>query len=660
VLNWLSRYAPALAALEQAGELGSVLDVGCGPHGLACVRPDLPFVGVDVAFDGPPTPTMVAFRAPAGPLPFGDAAFDSVLCLDVLEHLPPADRPGFVAELARVAARRVLVACPTTAAQPLDDRVRRQFVAAGAPIPGWLSEHDEHGLPARDEVAAWAAAVAGFEPTAVPMANDLLCTIAVLADLDNELAARVTRDLRTNASDWTQLLETATFGDSFRDAWLLERATPAEALVKTTDLRGSATAALRGAATPVGAPPPSAPVRLDTRASRKLWLAPAWEHPERWVGALSAYLHAARPEEPVCLALDATTGDLGPDAVTSLVAEACERLAGDAAFAEVLIVDTPVADRELIPVTDADSVRAALGAAASPIPDDPDEVVARARWAKALVDDLRATADRLRFERAADPFAEDRPLVTVRIPTWNGVEGLVGRAIPSVLGGSYANVEVLVCSDGPDPRARTAVEAIPDPRVRYLELDQRPAHPSHPWSFWETTGLRPANHALDQARGAFICPLDHDDAFTSTHVADLLEVACGERADLVHGQALCEQPAGPPVVLGAPQLRHGQVTHGSVMYSRRLAHMRYDTACWLIGEPGDWNLWRRMLAAGAVTAHLPKVVLAHSRERTSIEDDPRTAQLGRRSAADLAPDVLGTDARALLDIAPLLTCAPTS
>ncbi len=492
------------------------------------------------------------------------------------------------------------------------------------------------------------------------MANGLLCTLAVLADLDDELAAGVRRELAADSGAWTELLASATFGDSFRDAWLLERSVPATALVTTTDLQGSATAAVRGPATRVGAPAPAAPVRLDTLATRRLWLTPAWEQPERWVGALSAYLHAARPEDPVCLAIDAASSDLGADAVTGLVAEACERLAGDAPFAEVLIVDTPVADAGLLPVSDAGDVRAALEVSAPAVPDDAEEVVARARWAKALVDDLRATVDRLRFERAGDPLTEDRPLVTVRIPTWNGVEGLVGRAIPSVLGGTYDNVEVLVCSDGPDPRAREAVEAITDPRVRYLELDERPVHPSYPWSFWETTGLRPANFALDQARGAFVCPLDHDDAFTSTHVADLLEAARRERADLVHGQALCEQASGPPVVLGSGQLRHGQVTHGSVMYSRRLAHMRYDTACWLIGEPGDWNLWRRMLAAGAVTAHLPKVVLAHSRERTSIEDDPRTAQLDRRTAADLAPDVLGTDARALLDIAPLLTCAPTS
>jgi hypothetical protein len=54
------------------------------------------------------------------------------------------------------------------------------------------------------------------------------------------------------------------------------------------------------------------------------------------------------------------------------------------------------------------------------------------------------------------------------------------------------------------------------------------------------------------------------------------------------------------------------------------------------------------------------VVLAHSRERTSIEDDPRSACMGRRDAADLAPDVLGTDARWLLDVRPLVACAPTS
>ena len=52
MLNWLARYAPAGAAiLDAEGQPeGSLLDVGCGPHGFACAHPGVPFVGLDVEF----------------------------------------------------------------------------------------------------------------------------------------------------------------------------------------------------------------------------------------------------------------------------------------------------------------------------------------------------------------------------------------------------------------------------------------------------------------------------------------------------------------------------------------------------------------------------------------------------------------------------------
>ena len=54
MLNWLARYAPAGAMLLEDGRAtGSILDVGCGPHGLACAHPDVPFVGLDVEFPAP-------------------------------------------------------------------------------------------------------------------------------------------------------------------------------------------------------------------------------------------------------------------------------------------------------------------------------------------------------------------------------------------------------------------------------------------------------------------------------------------------------------------------------------------------------------------------------------------------------------------------------
>ena len=212
-----------------------------------------------------------------------------------------------------------------------------------------------------------------------------------------------------------------------------------------------------------------------------------------------------------------------------------------------------------------------------------------------------------------------------------------------------------ICSDGPDPIARAAVETLSarDSRVRYVELAERPTYPSYPWSFWETAGTFAANAALDGGRGRFIAPLDHDDEFTATHIADLLACAHTQRADFVYAQALCEQRLGPPVVLGGEPLTHGNVCHGAVLYSERLAHMRYDKSSWLMEEPGDWNMWRRMQALGAKVAFLDRVVLTHTAERTSIEHrvDDDTLHYGVvRTAADFAPDVFGTSAAWYLDV----------
>jgi len=64
------------------------------------------------------------------------------------------------------------------------------------------------------------------------------------------------------------------------------------------------------------------------------------------------------------------------------------------------------------------------------------------------------------------------------------------------------------------------------------------------------------------------------------------------------------------------------------------------------------------MACEARIGHLSRVVLAHGRERTSIEDDERVgaAELAgqvARTDDDHALDVLGTDAALYLDIAPL-------
>jgi len=80
---------------------GRVLDVGCGVLGLRALEPGLDITGLDIA-EQPAYPGPFVRADPAGGLPFGDGEFDLVYCSSVIEHVPPARRAAFAAELRRV------------------------------------------------------------------------------------------------------------------------------------------------------------------------------------------------------------------------------------------------------------------------------------------------------------------------------------------------------------------------------------------------------------------------------------------------------------------------------------------------------------------------------------------------------------------------------
>lgn len=80
----------------------SILDVGCGSLGLRALEPDLDITGVDVA-DRPDYPGPFIRADATVHLPFDDGAFDLAYSSSVIEHIPPARRAAFAAEVQRVA-----------------------------------------------------------------------------------------------------------------------------------------------------------------------------------------------------------------------------------------------------------------------------------------------------------------------------------------------------------------------------------------------------------------------------------------------------------------------------------------------------------------------------------------------------------------------------
>jgi SAM-dependent methyltransferase len=88
----------ALAGLHAGAR---ILDVGCGSLGLRAFEPDLEVTGVDLA-ERPDYPGPFVRADAAAGLPFADDEFDLVYCSSVIEHVPPARRAAFAAELRRV------------------------------------------------------------------------------------------------------------------------------------------------------------------------------------------------------------------------------------------------------------------------------------------------------------------------------------------------------------------------------------------------------------------------------------------------------------------------------------------------------------------------------------------------------------------------------
>ena len=99
-----ARFFPALAPGAR------IVDVGCGALGLRALEPGRDITGVD-RLPRPDYPGPFVRADVLEGLPFDDGEFELAYCSSVIEHVAPADRARFAAELRRV-ARGVYVQTP--------------------------------------------------------------------------------------------------------------------------------------------------------------------------------------------------------------------------------------------------------------------------------------------------------------------------------------------------------------------------------------------------------------------------------------------------------------------------------------------------------------------------------------------------------------------
>lgn len=240
-------------------------------------------------------------------------------------------------------------------------------------------------------------------------------------------------------------------------------------------------------------------------------------------------------------------------------------------------------------------------------------LVAELQALKEARDDISGLVKKLKIVRESDDYKrvheEPEPLVSVRIASYNKTEELIEVAIASVLRQSYQRFEVVVVNDGPNGETRRAIHGLNDSRISFSELPQRSTYPADPHSRWMVAGSPAMNRAVELSRGTWIAPLDDDDEFSDDHIEKLVGIGNEKRSELAYGALVqkhlvhgTEQRiwSSPPAI--------SQFSFQGSIYLRLLDFFRYDESSWVVDEPGDWNLIRRMSAAGVTMACIEDVV----------------------------------------------------
>lgn len=217
-------------------------------------------------------------------------------------------------------------------------------------------------------------------------------------------------------------------------------------------------------------------------------------------------------------------------------------------------------------------------------------------------------------------FTEEEPLVSFLVPTYTSYETLRDVALPSILGQSHSNLEVIVVGDAAPPETAAAIEAVGDSRVRYLNRTYRGPYPEDPNRRWYVIGTPPFNEALAQARGRWIAALGDDDAVRPDHTERLLAAAREHRYEHCYGKQLVNFVEGEPMTLGVFPPALGEWGLQAAIYHAGLRFVESELSDVIYEEPNDWSMCRRMMRIGVRTGMIDEIVVDKYETRRSSSE----------------------------------------
>jgi glycosyltransferase involved in cell wall biosynthesis len=136
------------------------------------------------------------------------------------------------------------------------------------------------------------------------------------------------------------------------------------------------------------------------------------------------------------------------------------------------------------------------------------------------------------------------PFFTVIIPAYNRAATLA-TAIRSVLDQSFQDFEIVVVDDGSKDNPKAVVDAIADPRIRFIAQANR-------------GGGAARNAGIDAARGRYVAPLDSDDVFLPHHLQTMKTLMEGDEGLAGYARIAVDRGEGRIFLKPPRALREGE------------------------------------------------------------------------------------------------------
>jgi hypothetical protein len=200
------------------------------------------------------------------------------------------------------------------------------------------------------------------------------------------------------------------------------------------------------------------------------------------------------------------------------------------------------------------------------------------------------------------------PLVTITIATMGRAKLLAERSLPSILGQTYEDLEVIVVGDHADPATEEAVLAAGDRRLTYRNLTQRLEFAADARGRWLVGATLARNEAMRLATGSWVISFDDDDEMAPNCVERLLSRAREERFEAVYGRTAVHMNGPPDLVIGDFPPRLHEFSWASGMYHAGLRFFARELVAADLELPGDWYLAQRMLRAGVRFGWVPDIL----------------------------------------------------